>query len=58
MEQIIIILIDRDRYFLSILFALAGCMANGYHPAPAVKSAVEAADFLKKHLNRTEVNEQ
>ena len=49
---------DNDRYFLSILFALAGCMANGYNPAPAVKSAVEAADFLKKHLNRTEVDEQ
>lgn len=58
MGQIIIILTDRDRYFLSILFALAGCMANGYHPAPAVKSAVEAADYLKKTLKESEVDEQ
>lgn len=58
MKQIIIILTDNDRYFLSILFALAGCLANGYHPAPAVKTAVETADFLKKTLKESEVDEQ
>ena len=47
MEQIIIILTDRDRYFLSILFAMAGSLANGHNPAPAVQSAIEAADYLK-----------
>ena len=58
MEQIIIILSDKDRYYLSILFALAGCLANGHNPAPAVKSAVEAADYLKKTLKESEVDEQ
>ena len=58
MGQIIIILTDRDRYYLSILFALAGCLANGHNPAPAVKTAIEAADYLKGLIKESEVDEQ
>jgi len=58
MGQIIIILTDRDRYYLSILFALAGCLANGHNPAPAVKTAIEAADYLKGLIKKSEVDEQ
>ena len=58
MGQIIIILTDKDRYYLSILFALAGCLANGHNPAPAVKSAIEAADYLKSLTKDLDVDEQ
>ena len=58
MEQIIIILTDRDRYYLSILFSLTGCLANGQLPAPAVQTAIESADYLKKLLKESEPDEQ
>lgn len=58
MEQIIILLTDRDRYFLSILFAMAGSLASGHLPAPAVKSAIEAADYLKTLTKDLDVDEQ
>lgn len=58
MEQIIIILTDRDRYFLSILFAMAGSLASGHLPAPAVKSAIEAADYLKTLTKDLDIDEQ
>lgn len=58
MEKIYIILTERDRYFLSILFAMAGSLASGHLPAPAVKSAIEAANFMKKTLKEPTVDEQ
>ena len=58
MEQIIIILTDRDRYFLSILFSLAGCLASGQNSGPAVQTAIETADYLKKLLKELDVDEQ
>ena len=58
MEQIIIILTDRDRYFLSILFALAGSLASGHHPGPAVQSAIEVADYLKTLTKDLDIDEQ
>ena len=58
MEQIIILLTDRDRYFLSTLFAMAGSLASGHLPAPAVKSAIEAADYLKTLTKDLDIDEQ
>lgn len=58
MGQIIIILTDRDRYYLSILFALAGYLAKGTNYGPAVQMSIEAADYLKKLLKESKVDEQ
>ena len=58
MEQNHILLTDRDRYFLSILFSLAGYLAKGLNYAPAVQLSIEAADYLKKLTPKTDVDEQ
>ena len=58
MKQINIILTDSDRYYLSVLFSLAGCLASGHHPGPSVQLAIAAADNLKKLLKETGKDEQ
>ena len=58
MKLIIIQLSDRDRYFLSILFSLAGYLAQGVNYAPAVQMSLEAADYLKKLTKDLDVDEQ
>ncbi len=58
MGQIIIILSDKDRYYLSILFALAGYLANGTNYGPAVQLSIEAADYLKTLTKDLDVDEQ
>jgi hypothetical protein len=58
MKLIIIQLSDRDRYFLSILFSLAGYLAQGVNYAPAVQLSLEAADYLKKLTKDLDVDEQ
>ena len=58
MRVIIIQLSDRDRYFLSILFSLAGYLAQGVNYAPAVQLSLEAADYLKKLTKDLDVDEQ
>ena len=45
MRLIVIQLTDRDRYFLSILFSLAGYLAQGVNYAPAVEMSIDAADY-------------
>ena len=51
-------LTDRDRYFLSILFSLAGYLAQGVNYAPAVEMSIDAADYLKKLTKDLDVDEQ
>jgi hypothetical protein len=58
MRLIVIQLTDRDRYFLSILFSLAGYLAQGVNYAPAVQLSLEAADYLKKLTKDLDVDEQ
>ena len=58
MKLIIIQLSDRDRYFLSILFSLAGYLAHGVNYAPAVEMSIDAADYLKKLTKDLDVDEQ
>ena len=58
MEQIIIILTDKDWYFLSILFALAGYLAKGTNYGPAVQMSIEAADYLKTLTKDLDIDEQ
>ena len=58
MGKIIIILSDKDRYYLSILFALAGYLANGTNYGPAVQLSIEAADYLKTLTKDLDVDEQ
>ena len=58
MEQIIIIMSDKDRYFLSILFALTGYLAKGTNYGPAVQMSIEAADYLKSLTKDLDVDEQ
>ena len=58
MRLIIIQLSDRDRYFLSILFSLAGYLAQGVNYAPAVQMSLEAADYLKELTKDLDVDEQ
>ena len=58
MRLIVIQLSDRDRYFLSILFSLAGYLAQGVNYAPAVQLSLEAADYLKKLTKDLDVDEQ
>ena len=58
MGQIIIILTDKDRYYLLILFALAGYLAKGTNYGPAVQMSIEAADYLKTLTKDLDVDEQ
>ena len=58
MRLIVIQLTDRDRYFLSILFSLAGYLAKGTNYAPAVQMSIDAADYLKKLTKDLDVDEQ
>ena len=58
MRLIVIQLTDRDRYFLSILFSLAGYLAKGVNYAPAVQMSIDAADYLKKLTKDLDVDEQ
>ena len=58
MRLIVIQLTDRDRYFLSILFSLAGYLAQGVNYAPAVEMSIDAADYLKKLTKDPDVDEQ
>ena len=58
MKLIIIQLSDRDRYFLSILFSLAGYLAKGTTYGPAVQMSIEAADYLKDQTKDLDVDEQ
>ena len=51
-------LTDRDRYFLSILFSLAGYLAKGTTYGPAVELSIEAADYLKDLTKDLDVDEQ
>jgi len=58
MRVIFIQMTDRDRYFLSILFSLAGYLANGTNYGSAVQLSIEAADYLKKLTKDLDVDEQ
>ena len=58
MRVILIQLTDRDRYFLSILFSLAGYLAKGTNYGAAVQMSVEAADHLKNLTKDLDVDEQ
>jgi len=58
MRVIMIQLTDRDRYFLSILFSLAGYLAKGTTYGPAVQMSIEAADYLKDLTKDLDVDEQ
>ena len=51
-------LTDRDRYFLSILFSLAGYLAKGSTYGAAVQMSIEAADYLKDLTKDLDVDEQ
>lgn len=58
MRVILIQLTDRDRYFLSVLFSLAGYLAKGTNYGPAVQLSLEAADYLKNLTKDLDVDEQ
>jgi len=58
MRVIMIQLTDRDRYFLSILFSLAGYLAKGSTYGAAVQMSIEAADYLKDLTKDLDVDEQ
>ena len=58
MEQNHILLTDRDRYFLSVLFSLAGYLAKGLNYGPAVQLSIEAADYLKDRTKDLDADEQ
>ena len=58
MKQIHIILIDRDKYFLTDLFSLAGCLAKGQGSWAAVLTAIETADNIKKLTQHPAKDEQ
>ena len=58
MKDLHIKLTDKDRYFLSVLFALAGHLANGVHGETAVVFAIADANHLKEKLEELEPDEQ
>ena len=58
MVLIYIKLTDEDRYFLSILFSLAGYLADGVNYGAAVRLSIEAADYLKKLTEDLDADEQ
>lgn len=58
MEQNNIKLNDKDRYFLSILFSLAGYLAKGFTYGAAVQLSIEAADYLKEQTKNLKLDEQ
>jgi hypothetical protein len=58
MKQIHIILTDRDRYFLTVLFSLAGCLAKGQGSWAAALTAIETADNIKKLTQHPAKDEQ
>ena len=58
MEEIHINLTDNDRYFLSVLFSLAGNLAKGISGETAVVSAIAVANSLKERLQEYEPDEQ
>ena len=58
MEDLHIKLTDKDRYFLSVLFALAGHLANGVHGETAVVFAIKTAEYIKNRITELEPDEQ
>ena len=58
MKQIHIILTDRDRYFLTVLFSLAGCLAQGQGSWAAALTAIETADNIKELTQHPAKDEQ
>lgn len=53
-----ITLTERDRYFLSILFAMAGHLAHGMTYGAAINLSINAADYLKEQTKNLNADEQ